>query len=488
MALRKLNLTATPTDSAAAAKVEPGKLRSIGGGPKNFAADPSPTAPRQVQSARDPREQEIFDIKSRLHQSLIEIIDLDLLLTVDRTTAQKQIERLASDLIRNQAVPLTADERERIIREVVDETFGLGPLEPLISDPTIDEILVNNFQTVYVERKGKLEATNVRFKDEQHLRHIINRIVAKVGRRIDEASPMVDARLQDGSRVNVVIPPLALDGSCLSIRKFRAKSITVDELIRYGTMSTEFLEILKFAVEAKINILISGGTGSGKTTLLNTLSSFIPKTERIVTSEDAAELRLQQPHVVRLETRPANVEGKGLVAQRDLVRNALRMRPDRIIVGEVRGAEALDMLQAMNTGHEGSMTTIHSNTPRDALSRIETMVLLGAANLDQRSINKQIASAINIVVQIKRFPDGKRRIDSIVELMGMEGNVVTMQSVASFVVEGRNADGTINGSFKIDQPCPKFFERGLEMGLKPPILNAEERAAHVQQVKAAKAS
>lgn len=452
----------TPPSAAAPPKVSPSNPA------KSRSTSSSPTL-------KDKHLQEMFNLKSRLHRSLIDVIDLDMLLQSDRQIAQHEIEQVLAELIRHQTMPMTAAEKEQVIHEVVNETFGLGPLEPLLADASVDEILVNNSQTVYIEREGKLGLTSVRFKDDTHLRHIINRIVSRIGRRIDEASPMVDARLPDGSRVNAIIPPLALDGPCVSIRKFREMPLTVDEMINYGSFTRDMIDILKCAVESKMNILVSGGTGSGKTTLLNTLSSFIPHSERIVTIEDAAELRLQQPHAVRLETRPGNNEGKGTVTARDLVRNSLRMRPDRIVVGEVRGGEAMDMLQAMNTGHDGSLTTIHANTPRDALSRIETMVLLAAANLDTRSINKQIVSAIQLVVQIRRFPDGKRRLETISELTGMEGTTISMQDLVCFQINGRNADGKIMGEFKVQAVKPRFLEQARDMGAPIPSCYAEDQ-------------
>jgi len=442
------------------------------------AAPPPPAAPEeppapQKLSVTDERLQQLFDIKSTLHQSLIDILDLEVLVKVEKKVAQREIENILLELLRQQRIPVTSDEKKMIVTEVVDETFGLGPLEPLLSDPSIDEILVNNYNTIFVERGGKLIKTKARFKDNNHLRHIINRIVARIGRRIDDASPMVDARLPDGSRVNAIIPPLALDGPSVSIRKFREIPLSAEELIRINSISKPMMEILQIAVEAKMNILVSGGTGTGKTTLLNTLSSFIPPGERIITIEDAAELRLQQPHVVRLETRPSNTEGKGEISQRELVRNSLRMRPDRIVVGEVRGPEALDMLQAMNTGHDGSITTIHANTPRDALSRIENMVLMAVTNMDLRSINKQIASAIHCVIQIRRFPDGKRRVESITEVTGTEGSTISLQEIACFVSQGRDVEGKSRGHFKIHPVKPRFLNRAKEQGIPLPDWSLE---------------
>jgi len=413
----------------------------------------------------DRRGRNIFDFKSKLHQDVINRIDLELLVKFDSETAHREVARLVGQLVTESNFPLNETEKQQIVQEVVHETFGLGPLEPLFADSSVDEILVNNFKTVYIERRGKLYMTEVRFKDNTHLRHIINRIVARVGRRIDDASPMVDARLQDGSRVNAIIPPLSLDGPVLSIRRFKKIPLSPDDLIRTECLSQEMLYLLQLAVKARRNMLISGGTGAGKTTLLNILSSYIPSTERIITIEDAAELQLQQPHVVRLETRPSNMEGKGRISQRELFVNSLRMRPDRIVVGEVRGAEALEMLQAMNTGHDGSITSVHANTPRDAVSRIETMVLMGTSNMEQKAIRRQIASAIHLVAQIRRYPDGMRRIESISEVTGMEQDVITMQELASYTLKGVTAEGKCTGFFKINPIRPKFIDRAREMGL-----------------------
>lgn len=413
----------------------------------------------------DRRQRNLYGIKTKLHREVIDRIDLELLVKVDSDTARREVARLVTASVNQDGFPLSAAEKQQIVQEIVNETFGLGPLEPLMADPSIDDILVNGYQTVYVERRGKLLRMDIRFKDDIHLRHIINRIVARVGRRIDEASPMVDARLPDGSRVNAIIPPLALDGPSLSIRRFKKIPLSAAELMKGGTIAPEMLHLLQIAIRARMNMVISGGTGAGKTTTLNVLSSYIPVSERIVTIEDAAELQLRQPHVVRLETRPANMEGKGQVTQRELFINSLRMRPDRIIVGEVRGAEALDMLQAMNTGHDGSITTVHANNPRDALSRIETMVLMSNANVELRAVRHQIASAINIVVQIKRYSDGVRRVESISELTGMEQDVVTMQEIASYIQKGVSQDGRSIGSFKIHDVRPRFIDRARELGV-----------------------
>ena len=396
---------------------------------------------------------------------MINKIDVELLVKFDSDTARREVSKIVLELANESNFPLNLAEKKQVVDEVVDETFGLGPLEPLLQDKTIDDILVNNYNTVYVERRGKLQPTDVRFKDNTHLRHIINRIVARIGRRIDEASPMVDARLPDGSRVNAIIPPLALDGPALCIRRFKDTPLGPEDLLSYGSLSEEMLFLLQVAVKSRLNVLIAGGTGSGKTTLLNILSAFIPNDERIITIEDAAELQLQQPHVIRLETRPPNMEGKGLVTQHDLVRNCLRMRPDRIVVGEVRGEEALDMLQAMNTGHDGSITTVHSNSTRDALSRLETMILMSSANMTSAAINRQIASAVNIVVYARRFSDGVRRIEAISEITGMEGNVISMQELVSYVQKGISSDGKCIGNFELRAVKPKFMEKARAMGI-----------------------
>lgn len=402
------------------------------------------------------------EVKIKMHRNLIDRLNLEALMSLDPSEARKQVADLVRILFTEEKIAVTGAEREEIIREVVDETFGLGPLEPLLADGAIDEILVNNAHQVYVERYGKLTMTDVTFKDNEHLRHIINRIVARVGRRIDESSPMVDARLADGSRVNAIIPPLALDGPVLSIRRFKKIPFKPEDLVNKKSLTPEILKLLQMAVQSKLNILISGGTGSGKTTLLNILSSFIPSDERIITIEDAAELQLQQDHIVRLETRPPNLEGKGQVTQRDLVKNALRMRPDRIVVGEVRGEEALDMLQAMNTGHEGSLTTIHANTPRDAIGRLETMVLMANSNLVHGAIIKQIGAAFHLIIQIRRYADGVRRMDSLSEVTGMEGDVISLQEVFSFQQTGVDDEGHIVGEYKFHSIRPKFLDAAIK--------------------------
>ncbi len=400
-----------------------------------------------------------YELKSRIHEGLLNRMDLAVMESLPQERLLTEIKHLVEKLLIEERTPINDTERLRIIQDIQHEVLGLGPLEPLLADPTISDILVNTHRQVYVERRGKLELTDAHFANEAHLRKIIDRIVSRVGRRVDESSPMVDARLPDGSRVNAIIPPLALDGSLVSIRRFAVIPLKVEDLINYKSMTPEVAEIIGGLVKAKCSILISGGTGSGKTTLLNIMSSFIPHTERIITIEDAAELQLQQPHVVRLETRPPNVEGKGEITQRSLVRNSLRMRPDRVIIGEVRGAEAIDMLQAMNTGHEGSMATVHANTPRDALSRVENMVGMAGLNLPPKAIRQQISSAITAVIQVSRLPDGKRKILSIQEITGMEGDVITMQEIYLFEQTGVAPDGAVLGHFRATGIRPKFAER-----------------------------
>ena len=405
------------------------------------------------------------DCKAKLHQDLIERIDLPTLFKMEPRQAREEVRRILKLILTENKIPLNGAEETKILEEVEDETFGLGPLEPLLKDPNVSDILVNNAKQVFVERFGKLELTDIMFRDEAHLRKIIERIVSRVGRRIDESMPMVDARLPDGSRVNAIIPPLALDGSSLSIRRFKKDPLKARDLVHFGSFTREIATILELIVKARLNVLISGSTGSGKTTLLNVLSGFIPNYERILTIEDAAELQLQQRHVVRLETRPSNLEGRGQISPRDLVRNALRMRPDRIIVGEVRGAEALDMLQAMNTGHDGSLTTIHANSARDALYRLETMILMAESNMVQWAICRQIASAIHIVIQISRMNDGTRRLLSLAEITGMEGNMISMQEILKFQQTGRTADNKITGTFQFTGVRPRFLDALKTSGL-----------------------
>ncbi len=394
-------------------------------------------------------------------------MDLSLLDTLDQDTVRPQIRKLVEQMLAEDRdrVPLNQGERELLFDEIQDEVFGLGPLELFLKDPAVSDILVNNYRQIYIERFGKLEVTEARFKDDQHLRKIIDKIVTAVGRRIDEASPMVDARLPDGSRVNAIIPPLALDGPALSIRRFGKDVLEMKDLIAFKTVTPEIAEILRGIVRARLNILISGGTGSGKTTLLNTLSGFIPEDERIITIEDAAELQLKQEHVVRLETRPANIEGKGEINQRDLVRNCLRMRPDRIIVGEVRGREAFDMLQAMNTGHDGSLTTIHANSPRDALMRLETMIAMTGVEISSDFLRKYISSALQVVIQTSRLADGTRKVTSIQEITGMEGNVTSLQEIFSFEQTGIDADRRVKGVFRASGIRPKFIDKFHSMSI-----------------------
>ncbi len=407
--------------------------------------------------------------KQRINERLLSVLDLSLIDSVDTDSAREEIRSIVDRLLTEESAPLSGRQRQLIIERIEDEVMGLGPLEPLLADPTISDILVNGYDTVYIERHGKLELTNTRFTDPAHLLNTIDRIVSAVGRRIDESSPMVDARLADGSRVNVIIPPLALDGAILSIRRFGVELLTMDKLIELGTLTTEVAEVLSAIVKARLNVVISGGTGSGKTTFLNILSGYIPEDERIVTIEDSAELQLQQPHVVRLETRPPNIEGKGEVAARDLVRNSLRMRPERIIVGEVRGGEAFDMLQAMNTGHDGSLTTVHANSPRDALGRIENMVSMTGINFPITALRSQIASAIDIVLQIGRLEDGKRKLVSLQEISGMEGDIITMSELFKFHREGMDDDNNVIGKLQATGIVPAFHRDLASRGIDLPI-------------------
>ncbi len=406
--------------------------------------------------------------KQRIHDKLLQVLDLSLVKSVGEAQARTQIREVSMRLIGEAAAPLSLPQRQFVVRRIEDEVLGYGPLEQLLADPTVSDILVNGAEHVYVERRGKLERTEVRFHDDQHLLNIIDRIVSAVGRRIDESSPMVDARLVDGSRVNAIIPPLALNGPVLSIRRFATEMLTVDDLLATKTLSQAVADLLQAVVSARLNIVISGGTGAGKTTLLNIISGFIPRDERIVTIEDSAELQLQQPHVVRLETRPPNIEGRGEVNQRDLVRNSLRMRPDRIVVGEVRGAEALDMLQAMNTGHDGSLTTVHANTPRDAFGRIETMVAMAGLQFPMKALRAQMTSAINVVVQVERGEDGKRRLVSLQEVNGMEGDIITMSEIFRFRRTGLDEQGNVLGGLEPTGVVPGFHKRLAVRGINLP--------------------
>ncbi|MCC7416573.1 MAG: CpaF family protein [Acidobacteria bacterium] len=419
---------------------------------------PRPQAPRQ----------EYLALKANVHRKLLNRLNLEALAQADRTRAESEIRTLLGELLAEEGTPLSLGEREGLFGELLDDVFGLGPLEPLLRDPSVSDILVNTFKHVFVERQGQLERVTTTFQDDRHLMRVIDRIVSGVGRRVDDSSPMVDARLPDGSRVNAIIPPLAVDGPLMSIRRFPAERLKADDLVTLRALTRPMLDFLSHAVRARLNCLISGGTGAGKTTLLNVLSGYISERERIVTIEDAAELQLNQEHVVRLETRPPNVEGKGAIRQRQLMVNALRMRPDRIVVGEVRSEEALDMLQAMNTGHDGSLTTVHANTPRDALARIETMIAMGATNLPERAMRQQMSSAIQLVIQQTRLSDGSRKVTSISEITGMEGDVITMQEIFLFEKMGVTQDGKVVGRFRATGVRPKVCERLKASGIHLP--------------------
>jgi pilus assembly protein CpaF len=430
---------------------------------RNVAAEPASEARTdQTLQSQDGR---YLEAKVRLHRRLIEEINLTAIEKLPPNELQQQVRELVTEYVRSERLPLNAHELHNFSLELYNEMMGLGPIEPLLKDPTVTDILINTHEQVYVERRGQLERVPIRFKDEAHLLRIVNKIVSAVGRRVDESQPMVDARLQDGSRVNAVIRPLAVDGPLISIRKFSKQPFSLERLIEIGSLRPQMAELLAGAVKARVSVLVSGGTGSGKTTMLNALSNHISHKERLVTIEDAAELQLQQPHVGRLETRPANIEGKGEIRQRELVRNALRMRPDRIIVGEVRGEEAFDMLQAMNTGHEGSMTTIHANTPRDALARLEQMVGMAGFAMSQASIRTHIASAIAIVMQLSRLSDGTRRTISVSEITGMEGDVIQMQEIFHFVPRGIDAERRVLGEFKATGIRPKYLDKLKMIGI-----------------------
>ena len=428
----------------------------------------------------DPRQKSYQDLKAQVHTDLLNRLNLERLTQMGQTEAEPEIRRIILEIIErsNETTPLSLTERETLVVDVLNELFGLGPLEALLRDQNISDILVNRFDQVYVEREGRLELTDILFRDDRHLMQIIERIVSTVGRRIDESSPMVDARLRDGSRVNAIIPPLAIDGPSLSIRRFRTGRVGAEDMVGRETMTQPMLDFLRAAVACRLNIIVSGGTGAGKTTLLNVLSGFISNLERVVTIEDAAELMMRQRHVVRLETRPPNIEGKGAVRQRDLVVNALRMRPDRIIVGEVRSDEALDMLQAMNSGHDGGLTTIHANSPRDALYRLDTMVAMANLNLPERAVRQQIASAVNLVIQVTRLSDGTRKVTAITEVTGMEGEMISTQDIFVFDRTGLRRDGKVCGRFRATGIRPRCTERLLSFGVQLPI----DMFEHVTQV------
>jgi len=438
---------------------------------------PGERGPNISGRSEDQKKENAFnELKAKIHYRIINLLDLNRLSEAEDSILQEDLRRGVEIILveENQALPLP--EKERLCKEIRDELLGYGPLEPLLHDHTVNDILVNSYNQVFVERKGKLERSVIRFTDNAHLLKIIEKIASGVGRRIDESSPMVDARLPDGSRVNAIIPPLALDGPSLSIRKFAKDPIRVQNLIQFGSITQEFAMVLEAMVQARLNVLISGGTGTGKTTFLNVLSSFIPNDERIVTIEDSAELQLQQEHIVRLETRPPNLEGMGEITQRDLVKNALRMRPDRIILGEVRSGEALDMLQAMNTGHDGSLATIHANSPRDALTRLETMVSMAGLNIPDKAIRQQIASAVEVVIQIARLSDGSRKMMGLHELIGMEGDVITMQEIFAYELLGLDEERNVRGRFITTGIRPKFMKRLEAMGIQIPVQIFRETA------------
>lgn len=420
------------------------------------------------------------DLKAKVHRTLINRLDLSKLEGLDQAVAHSEVKKAITKILDDENAPLSGAEREKIQTDVLNELFGLGPLEPLLADASIADILVNGSRSVYIERRGKLEKVDVTFRDDSHLMQIIDRIVSRIGRRIDESSPMVDARLKDGSRVNAIIPPLALDGPTLSIRRFGTDPLKIKDLIGLNALTPELAQMLEACVKARLNVLISGGTGAGKTTMLNCLSSFIPDTERLVTIEDSAELLLQQPHVVRLETRPPNIEGRGEVTQRSLLKNSLRMRPDRIIVGEVRGEEAIDMLQAMNTGHDGGMTTIHANTPRDALARLETMIAMANLRISDKAMRQQISSAIHLIVQVSRMGDGTRKVMSVSEIIGMEGEIITMQEIYRFIRTGVGRNGEVQGQFQPTGIRPRFSDRLEQYGFKLPANIFEPRGVAVE--------
>ena len=427
-----------------------------------------PATTGKAPAAGNPSLAGYHELKGRVHERVIEVLDLSAAAALDEESLKRELGRLIQRILTEEQVPLNMREKEQLVIDIQNEVLGYGPLEPLLNDATISDILVNNFQNVYVERAGKLHRADCRFRDDVHLRKIIDRIVSGVGRRIDESMPMVDARLPDGSRVNAIIPPLSLDGPAVSIRKFSRDPLMLGDLINKKSLTPEIGEVLQRIVRARLNVIISGGTGTGKTTILNILSGFIPGDERIITIEDSAELQLRQEHVVRLETRPPNVEGKGEITQRELVKNCLRMRPDRIILGEIRSGEALDMLQAMNTGHDGSLTTIHANTPRDALTRIETMVAMAGLNLPTKAMRHYIASAVDVIIQMTRMSDGTRKLTSLSEITGMEGEVVTLNDIFGFTQTGIDGQGKVRGRFAATGIRPKFVQRFESLGLQVP--------------------
>jgi len=445
----------------------PAEVPPPGEAPAAAPAAPVAPAPAPVISIRDRRRDDYTELKVMLHQQLIERINLAALETMTREQMQRDIGDIVQEMLKENNQALNAAERRQLVEDILDELLGLGPLEPLLKDPTISDIMVNSATKVFVERRGRIEEVGTRFASDQHLLRIIGKIVSNVGRRVDESSPMVDARLPDGSRINAIIPPLAIDGPCLSIRKFPPSRTSLDKLVEFGSMTADCATMLKAVVASRRNVIVSGGTGSGKTTMLNALSASIGAHERVVTIEDSAELQLQQSHVVRLETRPPNIEGRGEVTQRDLVKNALRMRPDRVVLGEIRSGEAFDMLQAMNTGHDGSMTTLHANTPRDALSRLEQMIGMSGIDISPKSARAQIASAINVVLQLERLQDGTRRVTSVAEITGMEGDIILMQEIFKFVREGVDAEGKVIGEMRPMGVRPKFMEvlksRGFDL-------------------------
>ncbi len=437
-----------------------------GNGQKN--REPQKSKPKSKPGTINQKEKAYNELKEKIHRRLIDLLDLVRLETLPKEGLRQQVKEVVETLLTEETELAPSLNKERLTEEILNEAFGLGPLEPLLNDPTVSDILVNGHKQVYVERSGKLEPTNTVFKDDNHLLHIIDRIVSAVGRRVDESSPMVDARLADGSRVNAIIPPLAIDGPSISIRKFGVRKLMMKDLLNIKSLTPSMAALFQAMVKARLNVLVSGGTGSGKTTFLNILSNFIPSNERIVTVEDAAELQLQQDHVVRLETRPANIEGRGAVTQRDLVINALRMRPDRIIIGECRGGEALDMLQAMNTGHDGSLTTMHANSPRDALRRLETMILMAGGNLTDKAMREQIGSAIDVIIQITRMSDGSRKVTYVSELTGMEGQTISLQDIFLYEKIGINEEGRVMGGFRTTGIRPKFYDQLKASGIELP--------------------